>query len=105
MKPVRLIKVRLNETDSKFCDTFSIQNALKQGGALLSLISNFVVGYTISKVQENQEGLKFNGTHQFLVVAHDVNFVDENMNGVSTGSVLGTISKGGWPGINAEGIK
>jgi hypothetical protein len=78
---------------------------LKQGGALLSLISNFVVGYTISKVQENQEGLKFNGTHQFLVVAHDVNFVGGNVNGVSTGSVLETISKGVWPGINGEGTK
>ena len=52
---VRQIKVRLNETCSKFCivrclcDTFQSQNAWKQGNALPSLIANFVVGYTISK--------------------------------------------------------
>jgi hypothetical protein len=35
-----------------------IQNGLKQGAALLSLLLNFALQYTIRKVQENQVVLK-----------------------------------------------
>jgi hypothetical protein len=41
---------------------------LEKGAALSPLLFNF-----IKKAQENQEGLKFNGTHQLLVYADDVN--------------------------------
>jgi hypothetical protein len=88
MKLVRLIKMCLNETYSKvrigkhLSDSFLIQNGLKQGDALSPLRFNFASEYDIRKVQENQVGLKLNGTHHLLAYADDVNLLGDNIDTV-----------------------
>jgi hypothetical protein len=43
---------------------------------------NFALEYTIRKVQENQLGLKLNGTHQLLAYACDVNLLGDSIDTV-----------------------
>jgi hypothetical protein len=83
MKLVRLIKMCFNETHSEahigkhLSDSFPIQNGLKQWDALSPLLLNVALEYVIRKVQENQAGLKLNGTHQLLAYAGDVNLLGD----------------------------
>jgi hypothetical protein len=43
---------------------------------------NFASEYVIRKVQENQVGLKLNGTHQLLASADEVNLLEDNIEAV-----------------------
>jgi hypothetical protein len=84
MKLARLIKMCLNETYSKvhigkhLSDSFAIQNGIKQGDALSPVLFNFALEYAIRNLQENQAGLKLNGTHQLLAYDDDVNLLGDN---------------------------
>jgi hypothetical protein len=42
--------------------------------------------HAIRRGQENQEGLKLNGTHQLLAFADDVNMVAENIHTIKKNS-------------------
>ena len=78
MKLFRLIKVCFIEICSKVwickclsCTHFLLRTVRHKVSLLSPLVFNFALDYAIGMVQANQEGLNWDGTHQFLVCGDD----------------------------------
>jgi hypothetical protein len=61
---------------------FPFRKGLKHRDALSPLLLNFSLDYAIRRVHVNQDDLKFNGTHQILVYADDVNILGRSVHTV-----------------------
>jgi hypothetical protein len=59
------------------------EDTILQGDALSPLLFNIALEDAIRKAQENQVGLKLNGTHQLVAYADDVNLLGDNINAVN----------------------
>jgi hypothetical protein len=70
------------------------------------MLFNFALEYAIRKVQENQVGLKLNGTHQCLAYADDVNLLGDNIDTINknTETVIGASKEVGLE-VNVEKTK
>jgi hypothetical protein len=110
MELVRLIKMCLTETYStvwvgkNLSNVFPFRNGLKQGDALSPLLFNFALEYTIRRVQVNQDGLKFNGTHHLLVYADDVNILGGSIHTVKENADTSVVAAKGI-GLEVNGDK
>jgi len=80
----------LNETCSRvrvgkyLSGMFPINSGLKQGDALSTLFFDIAVECAIRRFHVNQDGLKLNGTCQFLVYADGVNILYGKVQNIGT---------------------
>ena len=85
MKLVRLIKMCLNKTCSRYqigkclSGMFPTKNGLEQEKVLWSWLFNFALEYAIRRVQVDKDGLKLNGTHQLWFYADDINILGRSI--------------------------
>jgi F0F1-type ATP synthase alpha subunit len=83
-----------------------LTGSLKQGDVLSPLLFNFASEYAIRKVQENQVGLEFNGTHHLLVYADDIILLGGSKNAIKENTeTLSEASRDIGLEINAEKTK
>jgi hypothetical protein len=59
-------------------DSIPIRNGSEARRCFITTDFQLCFRYDIKKVQENQAGLKLNGTHQLLAYVDDVNLLGEN---------------------------
>jgi hypothetical protein len=70
------------------------------------LLFNFALEYAIRRVQINQDGLKLNGTHHFVVYADDVNILGGAIHTIKkTAQALVVASKENGLEVNADNTK
>jgi hypothetical protein len=78
VKLVRLLKMCLNETYSKFhigkhlSDAFPIQNSLKKGDALLPLLFSFASEYAIRKDWNGTEHISFWSMLKLIILDENI---------------------------------
>ena len=72
----------------------------------MAIAFNFALLYDIRSVKDNQEGLKLNGTYQFLVYADDVHILGGSVRTINTSTeVLVVASKEIGLELNGEKTK
>jgi len=84
MKPIRLIKMLLNENYIRVCIAINLTHFVlgmfcQHKDSLSQLLFIFSLEYAVKGIEANLEGLQLNVAHQFLIYITDVNIADESI--------------------------